>query len=137
MGYWGTGTVYLRYKMAAKQRMDSHSGSPYANLFDNVQNGHFNGNGGPYPNYPHHGKYFVAWNFSVNGGPTHYDFWSEKRNGHTFAQPIFVGLQGKKVSMQKGTYAINELPQQEVYPSSLFEAQLALRLKQKEHSNQH
>lgn len=128
IGYWGTGTVYLRYQMASDQRMDSHSGSPYATLFDNVTNGHFDGNGGPHESYPHHGKYFVAWNFVVDGGPSTYDFWPSSRNGHTFAMPYFIGLQGDSVSMAAGTFAANELENQVAEPVSLFEAQLALRM---------
>lgn len=128
IGYWGTGTVYLRYQMTPEQRMDSHSGSPYATLFDNVSNGQFDGNGGPHESYPHHGKYFVAWNFLLDGGPGNYDFWPSSRNGHTFAMPYFIGLQGDSVSMTAGTFAANELPGQAVEPVSLFEAQLALRM---------
>ena len=128
VGYSGTGTVYLRYQMAAEQRMDSHSGSPYATLFDNVSNGHFDGNGGPHESYPHHGQYFVAWNFLLEGGPSSYNFWPASRNGHTFAMPYFIGLQGDNVAMTAGTFAVNELPGQSVEPVSLFEAQLALRI---------
>ncbi|MDO6746074.1 DUF4955 domain-containing protein [Gilvimarinus sp. 1_MG-2023] len=128
LGYWGCGTVYLRYTMFPGQRMDSHSGSPYANLFDNVVNGHFDGNGGPHESYPHHGKHFVAWNNIIEGGPGHYHFWPSSRNGHTFALPYFSGLRGESVTMEEGTYGANELPGEEVEPSSLFEAQLALRL---------
>ncbi len=135
IGYWGTGTVYLRYQMAPGQRMDSHSGSPYATLFDNVVNGHFDGNGGPHESYPHHGKYFVTWNFLIDGGPTNYDFWPSSRNGHTFAQPYFIGLQGNAVSMVNGSFAANELEGQTAEPTSLFEAQLALRLANNNYNN--
>jgi len=128
LGYWGTGTVYLRYKMAPNQQMDSHSGSPYATLFDNVSNGHFSGNGGPHPSYPHHGKHFVAWNFKLAGGPRTYDFWPSRRNANTFAMPYFIGLQGKSIEMKEGTFAVNELPGEAVEPGSLFDAQLQLRL---------
>ena len=129
LGYSAAGTVYLRYKMANEQRMDSHSGSPYATLFDNVENGHFDGNGGPHDSYPHHGQHFVAWNFLLKGGPSNYNFWSSSRNGHTFAMPFFIGLSGKTVSMTTGTFSANELPGETVEPASLFEAQLELRLK--------
>lgn len=128
IGYWGCGTVYLRHQMAADQRMDSHSGSPYATLFDSIQGGKFDGNGGPYESYPHHAKYFVAWNFTVNGGTSTYDFWPSSRNGHTFAMPIFAGLQGDSVTLAAGTYLENESPGVAVEPASLFEAQLQFRL---------
>ena len=143
LGYSASGTVYLRYQMDEKQRMDSHSGSPYATLFDNVENGHFYGNGGPNDNYPHHGKYFVAWNFLLKGGPQKYNFWPSKkknntfpfifsrpskRNGNTFAMPFFIGLKGDPIKMEPGTFSANELPNQIAEPLSLFEAQLKLRL---------
>lgn len=128
LGYSASGTVYLRYQMYPEQRMDSHSGSPYATLFDNVINGKFDGNGGPHESYPHHGKYFVAWNFLLEGGPDNYDFWADSRNGHSFAMPFFIGLQGKSVTMTPNTFSANELPGQSVEPVSLFEAQLNLRL---------
>lgn len=135
VGYWGTGTVYLRYSMTPGQRMDSHSGSPYATLFDNVSNGHFDGNGGPHESYPHHAKYFVAWNFLLDGGPSNYNFWPSSRNGHTFAMPYFVGLQGDSPSMTHGTFAANDLPGQAAEPASLFEAQLALRFANNNYSD--
>lgn len=128
VGYWGCGTVYLRYQMLAGQNIDSHSGSPYATLFDNVTNGHLSNNGGPHESYPHHGKHLVAWNMTLEGGPDSYNFWSASRNGHTFAMPYFIGLQGKSVSFTEGTYSANELLGQMAEPASLFEAQLALRL---------
>jgi hypothetical protein len=126
VGYWGCGTVYLRYQMAGNQRIDSHSGSPYANLMDNVSGGHFDGNGGPHESYPHHGRHFVAWNFQISGGPSSYNFWPGSRNGHTFAEPIFAGLQGKSVTMS-GEGA-NESPGTALEPASLFDAQLQFRL---------
>ncbi|MGJ8638748.1 MAG: DUF4955 domain-containing protein [Opitutaceae bacterium] len=128
LGYWGCGTVYLRHQMLPEQRIDSHSGSPYANLMDGVTGGHFDGNGGPHESYPHHGKHFVAWNFKIAGGLSSYDFWSSSRNGHTFAMPIFAGLQGDNISMLEGTFAANESPGVAVEPASLFEAQLQFRL---------
>lgn len=128
VGYWGCGTVYLRHQMTSDQRMDSHSGSPYATLFDSVTGGKFDGNGGPHENYPHHGKYFVAWNFTHDGSQNNYNFWSSARNGHTFAMPIFAGLQGDTLTMTAGTFEANESPGVAVEPASLFEAQLQFRL---------
>lgn len=128
VGYSGVGTVYLRYKMFSEQRIDSHSGSPYATLLDGVTNGQLYGSGGPHESYPHHGKYFVFWNFFLEGGTEHYDFWPDSRNGNTFAMPYFIGLQGKSVTMTEGTYGANELAGEVAEPASLFEAQLALRL---------
>ena len=126
VGYWNTGTVYLRYDMAGNQSMDAHSGSPYATLFDNVTGVNFDGNGGPHESYPHHAKYFVAWNVTVSGGPSNYNFWQASRNGHTFAMPYFIGC--SPMSITAGTFAANESPGTPVEPASLFDAQLAFRL---------
>lgn len=126
VGYWGCGTVYLRHQMSGNQRIDSHSGSPYATLMDGVTGGHFDGNGGPIDSYPHHGRHFVAWNFNVSGGPNSYNFWPSSRNGHTFARPIFAGVHGKTISMSG--HQDNESPGTPVEPASLFEAQLEFRL---------
>lgn len=129
VGYSGVGTVYLRYKMASEQHIDSHSGSPYATLMDGVINGQLYGNGGPHDSYPHHGKYYVFWNFLLEGGPNNYNFWPDNdRNGNTFAMPYFIGLQGKSVNMTAGTFGVNESVGKIAEPASLFEAQLALRL---------
>ena len=70
----------------------------------------------------------MAWNFLLDGGPSTYDFWPSSRNGHTFAMPYFVGLQGDSVTMTPGTFAANELVGQMAEPVSLFEAQLGLRM---------
>jgi len=128
VGYWNCGTVYLRHQLAGGQRIDSHSGSPYATLLDGVSGGHFDGNGGPHESYPHHARDFVAWNFNVSGGPDNYNFWPSSRNGHTFALPTLVGLQGKSVTFSAGTITTNESPGVAAEPASLFEAQLQFRL---------
>lgn len=128
--YWGCSTVYLRYEMAGKQSIDCHSGSPYATLMDNVSGGHFEKNGGALRWFPHHGKGFVAWNFTLDGTQSKYRFWTTESKHHhsTYASPIFVGLQGTPIEIEKGTYLANESQGQAVQPASLFEAQLALRL---------
>jgi hypothetical protein len=128
VGYWNCGTVYLRHQLAGEQRIDCHSGSPYTTLLDGVSGGHFDGNGGPHESYPHHARDFVAWNFNISGGPANYNVWPSSRNGHTFALPTMVGLQGKSVTFSTGTIATNESPGAAVEPASLFEAQLQFRL---------
>jgi Domain of unknown function (DUF4955)/Pectate lyase superfamily protein len=132
LGYWAAGTVYLRHKMKPGQQIDSHSGSPYATLFDAVDGGILSGSGGPFPSLPHHGLHLVFWNFIHKAkGPKRYDFWStQKRVNNTFARPLFVGF----VSATPVTFldeaskvGANESFGRLVTPASLFEAQLALR----------
>lgn len=129
-GYGGVGTVVTGCTMQTDQNIDSHSGQPYATLFDNVQGGIFRNIGGPLPGLPHHGKYLVFWNF--RHGSTfdfHYKFWdTEKRRNHTFARPIFVGFQADR-GITFEDEGLNQLPGKMVEPRSLFQAQLDLRLK--------
>lgn len=130
-GYTGVNTVVTQCKMAVDQNIDSHSGQPYATLFDDIRGGVFRNIGGPQPGFPHHGRDLVFWNFYHRSTwDFTYDFWDlQKRKNHTFAQPVFVGFRADKDIRFKNE-GLNELPGKEVQPKSLFEAQLALRLKQ-------
>lgn len=132
-GYQGVGSVYLRHRMQPDQRIDSHGGNPYASLLDDVTGGVLDGNGGPYPNYPHHSHYFVFWNFAHRASRDKtYDFWNiEKRNSSTFFRPIIAGLTSDRaVTFVDADKEIqkNESQGTPVTPQSLFEAQLQLRL---------
>ena len=133
VGYQGVATVYLRHKMQVDQRIDSHSGTPYATLFDQVRGGQLGGNGGPVESLPHHGRDFVFWNFVHRATEDHvYDFWNmDKRENNTFALPIFAGFTAdhEVVFVDEATKVlVNESFGASVLPGSLFEAQLTLRL---------
>ena len=115
--------------MGVDQNIDSHSGQPYATLFDNVEGGVFSNLGGPLPGLPHHGKYLVMWNFRHRSRLNyHYNFWDlEKRRNFTIAHPIFVGFQpDTKITFENE--GIDQLRGLFVTPASLFKAQLDLRL---------
>jgi len=129
VGYSGVSTVYLRYTMNPNQSIDSHSGSPYTTLLDDVEGGDFHTNGGPWASYPHHARYLTLWNFRHNTtSSSDYDFWSvNDRNPHTYAEPFFIGLQSSHPLSILGE-GIDELRDIMVEPRSLFEAQLDLRL---------
>lgn len=132
VGYSATGTVFLRYQMQKDQHIDSHSGSPYATLFDQIAGGVLSGNGGPYESYPHHGKHLVFWNFEHSASrPSFYDFWNtERRQSATFALPIFSGFTSNRPVTfidPEEKVGFNESQGTPVLPSSLFEAQLRLR----------
>src|SRR3546814_642627 len=129
-GYGGVGTVVTNCIMQPDQNIDSHSGQPYATLFDHLQGGIFRNIGGPHPGLPHHGKYLVFWNFVHRSTfDFHYKFWDvNKRRNHTFARPIFVGFRAdRQITFEDE--GLNQLPGMEVSPRSLFEAQLSDRLK--------
>ena len=116
------------------QSVDCHGTFPYSNLIDNFQNGQFAQNGGSLGGYPHSGPDLTFWNFTHNflsRTTTNYDFWNlDRRTGYTYVLPKFVGLQTvpeKIVNINSGE-AFNELQGETVYPNSLFDAQLQLRL---------
>ncbi len=125
---WNSGGVYLRYRQAEAQRIDSHAYFPFASLYDEVSRGQIFGSGGNARHHPHHLDHMVFWNFELQGGPDTYNFWRPgKHNPNTFLMPYFIGLHGKKVTLTTGTYAANDSQGNRVQPESLFEAQLALR----------
>lgn len=131
-GYSAVGTVITQCSLDADQNFDIHSGQPTATLYDNIEGGVFYNLGGPEPGHPHHGKYLVLWNFHHKSAKEqHYNFWDMgRRRNYTIAAPILVGFQSdKKVTFENA--GVNELQGEEVAPKSLFEAQLALRLKEK------
>jgi hypothetical protein len=130
-GYNLVGAVYLRFTMAVNASVDNHGGVPHACLLDDVTGGVLTGNGGPIDNYPHTGRYYTLWNFRhrATSGRT-YDFWDAvNRNSNTFALPIFSGFTAD-TAINLGVASemqVNESQGTRVTPTSLFEAQLALR----------
>lgn len=128
-GYSASGTVIAQCSYAKDQNFDSHSGQPYATLFDDITGGVFYNLGGPEPGHPHHGKHLVLWNFRHSSEEDQaYDFWDmSKRRNYTIANPILVGFQSDtKVTFRHE--GLNEDQGKLVRPKSLYEAQLALRL---------
>ena len=129
VGYSGVSTVYLRYQMNPNQSIDSHSGSPYTTLYDDMRGGDFSSNGGPWIGYPHHARFLTFWNFQhTTTSSSNYDFWSvADREPATYAEPFFIGLQSSHSVNMIGE-GMDENRNVMVQPRSLFEAQLHLRL---------
>lgn len=135
-GYSASGTVITQCILGADQNIDSHSGQPFATLFDDIDGGVFYNLGGPLPGFPHHGKGMVFWNFQHRSARKHigYDFWdTEKRRNYTIALPIFAGFRSDN-EVTLINYGINESQGKSVRPQSLFEAQLLWRLQGKAQS---
>jgi hypothetical protein len=131
-GYSAAGTVITQCTLGKDQNFDIHSGQPYATLFDNIDGGIFTNLGGPEPGHPHHGKHLVLWNFHHKSTKDqHYNFWDmSMRRNYTIAQPVLVGFQSDtKVDFENA--GVNESQGKTVWPESLFEAQLQLRMKEK------
>jgi len=128
-GYSGVSTVYLRYKMNPNQSIDSHSGSPFVSLFDDMEGGDFHSNGGPWESYPHHGRHMTFWNFRhYTTSSSEYLFWRVYvREPATYAEPFFIGLQSNHPLIMEGE-GMDIMRDVMVEPRSLFEAQLDLRL---------
>ncbi len=130
-----TSSVFLNCTMQPEQPIDCHGYHPYSNLIDNTQGGTLVGNGGAENAYPNSGPYLTFWNFKhvANFNSRLFDFWfvsnTTARRTHTFANPIFVGFQtkvGDNIRFQNE--GVNQLRGEQVYPNSLFDAQLQLRL---------
>ncbi|WP_248722475.1 DUF4955 domain-containing protein [Seonamhaeicola sp. ML3] len=130
-----TSSVFKNCPMQPDQSIDCHGSHPYANLLDNIQGGKLLGNGGAELSYPNSGPYLTFWNFKHDANFTTrlYDFWwisgDNRRRTHTFPNPIFVGFQpGTGENIMFKNEGLDELRGQQVYPNSLFDAQLQLRL---------
>lgn len=135
-GYSASGTVITRCTLGADQNIDSHSGQPFATLFDDIDGGVFYNLGGPLPGFPHHGKGMVFWNFHHRSARKHisYDFWdTEKRRNYTIALPVFAGFRSDN-EVTLINYGVNESQGEAVRPQSLFETQLLRRLQKKSES---
>lgn len=131
-----TSSVFLNCPMQPDQSIDAHGSHPYANLLDNIQGGKLLGNGGAELSYPNSGPYLTFWNFKHDAFFTSrlYDFWfisnGTERRTHTFPNPLFIGFQpgpGEN-NIRFKNVGLDELRGEQVYPNSLFDAQLQLRL---------
>ncbi|WP_203258521.1 DUF4955 domain-containing protein [Hyunsoonleella ulvae] len=131
-----TSSVFINCPMQPDQSIDCHGSHPYANLLDDIQGGKLLGNGGAELSYPNSGPYLTFWNFKHDANFTSrlYDFWfisnTTERRTHTFPNPLFIGFQpgpGEN-NIRFQNEGLNELHGQQVYPNSLFDAQLQLRL---------
>lgn len=129
---WSTvNTVFRNCEMQSHQSIDCHGYHPYSNLLENVHGGSFRNNGGAENSYPNGGPYMTFWNFEHISRYTTwiFDFWDlTTRRNYTYANPIFVGFQAPAQNITLENTLLNELEGVEVYPKSLFDAQLQLRL---------
>ena len=125
MSHGATGTVFWHVDMHPRQSLDIHKTIPsYANLYDQVANGRLYGSSGAgVP--PHHLRHLVFWNFDHGGNDTYYDFW---KGYLRFLHPIVVGFHGNPANFNEGSLEVLESNGTAVEPTSLFEAQLELRL---------
>ena len=126
-----SGTVYWKNDVYGDQSIDLHGACPYANLYDANKGGKYQGCGGAEKDFPHHLLYLVSWNHTHQRNEyTTYRFWSDHPTGDYIAQPIFVGYHRGEYggSWEMNHEHLNESEGTKVFPGSLFEAQLKLRL---------
>ena len=125
-----TGTVYHSIRINNNAHYDSHSWFPYANLYDRVIGGRFNGAGGSIGSFPHHLRHLVIWNAEHNTNRT-YNLWGNPNSyGQSYVYPIVVGAHGSNPPKFSNENQLEVLESNgtAVSPNSLFEAQLAVKL---------
>ncbi|MEI6714375.1 MAG: DUF4955 domain-containing protein [Verrucomicrobiota bacterium] len=116
------GNVFLRCAQYAG--IEGHGSGPYASLFD-LNSGIFKHR--PGGDWPHHNRDLMFWNW-LNLEAQDYEGYQAK----LFLYPSVIGLHGAPFNVEPK--AAEQYPLElesngtEVYPDSLFEAQLALRL---------
>lgn len=129
-------TVVLNFQLneenqELKQSFDFHGKTPYSVLIDNASGGRLEFNGGDFQGYPHAGPYNTFWNFnykSPNSSSKSINFWDiSKRTAAVFAFPNLIGFQSD-IDINFSNTGVLEAQGKEVYPKSLFDAQLQLRL---------
>lgn len=121
-----SGTVLWRNVSNSNTSFESHCSQPRATLIDATKSGFMpNHAGGDAALGPNHLADLVLWNFrqSSTGGTT-FNLW--ERNNR-FLMPIIAGYQGSNQFLPEQVTA-DESHGRAVYPESLYEGQLLLRL---------
>ena len=133
MSHKTSGSVIWRVK-TPKQGWDSHADIPKNNLVDLYEGSKMTNHGGFHKNEPHHLEGLTLWNYKRVGEPElNYDFWKMSGKGmywgFSVVNPIIVGLHGSKTTFNEANLGYLESLGKEVFPESLYEAQLKFRLK--------
>lgn len=126
------GTVFWRVNYNEDTSFETHASQPRATLFDCVRGGFFIGRGGgARQNLPNHMEHLVLWNFNEIGeAEENFEFWSSQTWFWKIIPPYLVGFHGAGSTFNTDQVEVLESLGEPVYPTSLYEAQLALRLGQ-------
>jgi hypothetical protein len=110
---------------------ESHASQPRNTLLDNVKGGLMQTRGGgAIENMPNHMKGLVFWNYTQTNQPVKdFQFWPADDIWWKIPQPIIAGFRSRGTTFRKDQLGCLEGLDQGVSPSSLYEAQLELRLK--------
>lgn len=133
LGIYGraNGTVFHRSSWDAQTTFDAHGMFPYATLYDAVEGGFSDvegGSSGRGANRPNHMDNLVFWNFRHLGRPDiPFSWWQSENNRERFLLPKLIGWHGALPVFDDDELAINESFGEPVAVDSLYEAQLALR----------
>ena len=122
-------TVIYKAIYPSNTSFETHSSQPRNTLLDGITGGlQNNRGGGAVENMPNHMSNLIFWNYKqTNKAYTPFDFWPKNYTYWKIPMPIIVGFTG-------GTTFIHEQLKYEestgkaVLPTSLYEAQLKLRL---------
>jgi hypothetical protein len=132
MSHKTSGSVIWRVK-TPKQGWDSHADIPISNLVDLYEGAKMTSHGGNYKNEPHHLKGLTLWNYKrVGKAENNYNFWHISGRGmywgFAVVNPTIVGLHGSKTTLEEKNIGYLESLGTQVFPESLYEAQLKHRL---------
>ncbi len=122
-------TVIWRVQYPSTTSFESHASQPLNTLLDKVEGGLMtNRGGGAFENMPNHLKNLVFWNYrQTNEAYTDFEFWPASK-WWKIPDPIIVGFHGAATTFKAGQVKYLESLGREVFPESLYEAQLKLRL---------
>ncbi|MBD3343498.1 MAG: DUF4955 domain-containing protein, partial [Chitinivibrionales bacterium] len=142
------GNVIYNSSMAPGCDLDPHAQVPMANLYDNISGGRHSGAGGNAGTTPHHGPYFVLWNFTATGETNRDDhhllkvmqWYDDMSYPLQTIRPVFAGydhaaadVKVQYVDDSKRDYYVSDTVVVEaingsVLPQSLYMAQLQERI---------
>ena len=127
IGNGGANTVALR--SAFFGNMEMHGGWSRCSLMDACEGNFALLRGGGAQFYPHQGEFNCYWNW-LNDTPGKVDFWPTGKPYGYMMPPFIVGFHGApcEIINSKTNTLADESQGALVWPESLFEAQLALRL---------
>ena len=126
VNHGSVGNVYVRYRFGTEYSTDAHKTEPSSyTLYDSCEGGRIDKNsGGGTP--PNHLRGLMHWNMKHLAKDMHYEFKS-----NDIIQPSIVGMRGNLPTFGRKNFGLLEANDGNgVTPASLYEAQLARRLKQ-------
>jgi hypothetical protein len=127
-----SGNVFLRCEYRADTCYESHASQPRWTLFDNITGGWMYGRwGGAQKNQPNHMRGLVIWNYNNigKGEPGEFHFMRPDSKFGRIIMPYVIGFHGNPQAWAEKEIEVVEWNGAPVSPTSLYEAQLELRLR--------